>query len=152
MTMDSDRPRTFPIGAQRTPECTAGTFLKFDLKAQIEHLKSEPAWQNGRNAKTLVKYPDFRIVLMMLKAKTRIQEHHADGRISVETVAGHIRMHVAGTEIDLPVGHLLALDHAVPHDVEAIEDSAFLLTIAWTGDGLAAEGQSVTVLRPTGEV
>ena len=128
--MDADQPQTSRTGAQRTVEPTAGVFLEFDLNAQTEQLKCEPAWQNGRNAKTMVKYPDFRIVLMLMKAKTRIEEHHADGRISVQTVAGHIRMHVAGRDFDLPVGHLLALDHEVRHDVEALEDSAFLLTIA----------------------
>jgi quercetin dioxygenase-like cupin family protein len=40
-------------------------------------------------------------------------------------------MRVAGQEFDLPAGHLLALDAAVPHDVEALEDSAFVLTVAW---------------------
>lgn len=40
-------------------------------------------------------------------------------------------MHADGRVIDLPMGHVLALDGAVPHDVEALEDSAFLLTIAW---------------------
>jgi quercetin dioxygenase-like cupin family protein len=128
--MDADQPQTSRTGAQRTVEPTAGVFLEFDLNAQIELLKREPAWQNGRNAKTMVKYPDFRIVLMLMKAKTRIEEHHADGRISVQTIAGHIRMHVTGKDFDLPVGHLLALDHEVRHDVEALEDSAFLLTIA----------------------
>jgi quercetin dioxygenase-like cupin family protein len=67
---------------------------------------------------------------MLMKAKTRIEEHHADGRISVQTIAGHIRMHATGKDFDLPVGHLLALDHEVRHEVEALEDSAFLLTIA----------------------
>ena len=128
--MEASQPQTSRTGAQRTVEPTAGVFLEFDLNAQIEQLKCEPAWQNGRNAKTMVKYPDFRIVLMLMKAKTRIEEHHADGRISVQTIAGHIRMHVAGKDFDLPVGHLLALDHEVRHDVEALEDSAFLLTIA----------------------
>jgi quercetin dioxygenase-like cupin family protein len=137
--MDSSEPHKLPAGPQRPPEPTAGVFLQFDLNAQIEQLKREPAWQNGRNAKTMVKYPDFRVVLMVVKAKTRIEEHHADGRISVQTLAGHIRMHVAGNEFDLPVGHLLALDHQVRHDVEALEDSAFLLTIAWPGDGRLAE-------------
>jgi quercetin dioxygenase-like cupin family protein len=130
--MDASQPQTSRTGAQRTVEPTAGVFLEFDLNAQIEQLKGEPAWQNGRNAKTMVKYPDFRIVLMLMKAQTRIEEHHADGRISVQTVAGHIRMHVAGRDFDLPVGHLLALDHEVRHDVEALEDSAFLLTITRT--------------------
>ena len=129
--MEVSQPHT-SRGAQRTPEPTAGVFLEFDLNAQIEQLKCEPAWQNGRNAKTMVKYPDFRIVLMLMKAKTRIEEHHADGRISVQTIAGHIRMHIAGRDFDLPVGHLLALDYEVRHDVEALEDSAFLLTITRT--------------------
>ena len=128
--MSSTEPHERPTGPQRTPEPTAGVFLEFDLNDQIQQLKSEPAWQNGRNAKTMVKYPNFRIVLMVVKAKTRIEEHHADGRISVQTIAGHIRMRVAGKDFDLPVGHLLALDHEVRHDVEALEDSAFLLTIA----------------------
>jgi quercetin dioxygenase-like cupin family protein len=128
--MEVDQPQTARTGAQRTVEPTAGVFLEFDLNAQIQQLKGEPAWPNGRNAKTIVKYPDFTIVLMLMKAKTRIEEHHADGRISVQTIAGHIRMHVTGKDFDLPVGHLLALDHEVRHDVEALEDSAFLLTIA----------------------
>jgi len=128
--MEASQPQTARTGAQRTVEPTAGVFLEFDLNAQIEQLKCEPAWQNGRNAKTMVKYPDFRIVLMLMKAQTRIEEHHADGRISVQTIAGHIRMHVAGKDFDLSVGHLLALDQEVRHDVEALEDSAFLLTIA----------------------
>ena len=127
--MDVGQPRTPRTGAQRTVEPTAGVFLEFDLNAQIKQLKCEPAWQNGRNAKTMVKYPDFTIVLVLMKAKTRIEEHHADGRISVQTIAGHIRMHVAGKDFDLPVGHLLALDQEMRHDVEALEDSAFLLTI-----------------------
>jgi len=128
--MEASQPQTPRSGARRTPEPTAGAFLSFDLNAQIEELKGEPAWQNGRNAKTMVKYPDFRIVLMLMKAKTRIEEHHADGRISVQTIAGHIRMRVTGKDFDLPVGHLLALDHGVRHDVEALEESAVLLTIA----------------------
>jgi len=44
-------------------------------------------------------------------------------------------MHVEAKAFDLPAGHLLALERTVPHDVEALEDSAFLLTIAWPEDG-----------------
>jgi hypothetical protein len=38
--------------------------------------------------------------------------------------------------IDLPAGHMLALERALPHDVEALEDSAFLLTITWPEDAI----------------
>ena len=114
-----------------------------DLDEEIRRLWQEDASRTGRNAKTLVKHPDFRIVLMVLKGNSRIREHKANGRISIQTIRGHIRMHMsyAGTEetIDLPAGHLLALDRNLRHDVEAATDSAFLLTVAWP-EGAGDEG------------
>ncbi|MBZ5584034.1 MAG: cupin domain-containing protein [Acidobacteriia bacterium] len=118
-------------GAARATESTAGPYLSYDLQQQVEELRRESYWQSGRNSKTIVKYSDLRIVLMAIRQGTLIREHHSDGRISVQTVAGRIRLHAAGKEFDLPPGHLLALDRGLRHDVEALEDSAFLLTIAW---------------------
>ncbi len=118
-------------GPQRAPDSTAGPYLEFELQAEIEKLRREPAYESGRNAKTMVKYEDFRVVLTAIKGGTRIHDHHSAGRISVQTVAGHIRMHALEREFDLPQGRLLVLDRAVQHDVEALEDSAFLLTVAW---------------------
>ena len=66
-----------------------------------------------------------------MKADTRMHEHTAAGRISVHSLEGHIRLHLPTQVVDLPAGHLLALDQCVPHDVEAAEDSAFLLTLSW---------------------
>jgi hypothetical protein len=43
----------------------------------------------------------------------------------------HIRMHADGKLFDLPQGKILVLDRAITHDVEAIEESAFLLTVAY---------------------
>ncbi len=118
-------------GPQRLPDVTAGPSLEFDLAAEIDKLRREPAYESGRNAKTMVKYDDFRVVLTAIKAGTRVHEHHSAGRISVQTVAGHIRMRALGRQFDLPQGRLLALDRGVQHDVEALQDSAFLLTVAW---------------------
>ena len=36
---------------------------------------------------------------------------------------------------DLLSGSLPALDHRVPHDLEALEESVVLLAIAWPGGG-----------------
>ena len=74
------------------------------------------------------------VVLTVLKSNARLHEHKAAGRISVQTIAGHIRMHVESKALDLPADHLLMLERAIAHDVEALEDSAFLLTIAWPED------------------
>jgi quercetin dioxygenase-like cupin family protein len=53
--------------------------------------------------------------------------------ISVQTLAGHIRLRLPDRTADLPMGQLLVLDQGVRHDVEAVEDSAFLLTMSWHG-------------------
>ena len=120
--------------AIRSPGPLESPILSFDLNAEIERLRSENALQGGRNSKTLVKHPDFRVVLTVMKSNARLHEHKAAGRISVQAVAGHIRMNVQDQVFDLPAGHLLVLERALPHDVEALEDSAFLLTIAWPED------------------
>ncbi|MBI4446119.1 MAG: hemerythrin domain-containing protein [Acidobacteria bacterium] len=118
-------------GRMRQPGPTSSPILEFNLANEIEQLRREEPWRTtGRNAKTMVKHPDFRIVLTVLKASMRVQEHQTVGRISVQTVAGHIRMRVGEDVYDLPQGCLVALDSALPHDVEALEDSAFLITIA----------------------
>jgi quercetin dioxygenase-like cupin family protein len=48
-------------------------------------------------------------------------------------VVGRIQVRARGRTFDLGAGSLLALDRGIPHDVEALEESAFLLTIAWPG-------------------
>ena len=113
------------------PQPMAAPFLEFDLTRELEQLYREPEWTTGQNSKTLVKYADFRIVLTALRAHARIPEHRNEGRISIHTVRGHIRMRALGRTFDLAAGSLLALDQGLSHDVEALEDSAFLLTIAW---------------------
>jgi len=117
------------------PQPMAAPFLEFDLTRELEQLHCEPQPASGQNAKTLIKYDDFRVVLITLKAHTRIPGHHAEGRISVQTIRGHIRLRALERTFDLAAGSLLALDQDVAHDVEALEDTAFLLTIAWPGRG-----------------
>jgi quercetin dioxygenase-like cupin family protein len=109
--------------------------LHFDLDGEVRRLWRENASRVGRNAKTLAKQDDFRVVLTVLKAGRRIQEHKAAGRISIQAVQGHMRVRTgpesSSEPTDLPAGRLLVLDRGVRHDLEALTDSAFLLTVAW---------------------
>jgi quercetin dioxygenase-like cupin family protein len=111
----------------------AEPLMEFDLPAEIDRLRAETTWKAGQNARTLVKYDDVRVVLIALQAKVRVPEHKTEGRLSVHVLSGHIHLRAAGRTLSLRPGGLLALDHGVPHEVEALEDSAFLLTIAWPG-------------------
>jgi quercetin dioxygenase-like cupin family protein len=78
-------------------------------------------------------------VLIAMKANTRMHEHTATGRISVHSLNGHIRLHLPERVVELPAGNLAALDQCVPHDVEAVEESTFLLTLSWPPETKIAE-------------
>ncbi len=106
--------------------------LTFDLAAEIEQLKREERWaKDGRISKTLVKHSDFRIVLMFMKIGTLMQEHKTDARISIHALSGRLLLKLDGQSVELLAGHLLVLEKGVSHDVKALEESAFLLSIAW---------------------
>jgi quercetin dioxygenase-like cupin family protein len=132
-TAQAQTSRRSGVGHESIEGTLGGPLLQFDLASELDHLHRDESWlqPTGRSSKTLVKHPDLRIVLIAMKANTRMHEHTAAGRISVHTLTGHIRLHLPGRIVDLPAGRLLALDQCVPHDVEAAEDSAFLLTLSW---------------------
>jgi quercetin dioxygenase-like cupin family protein len=121
--------------AHRRPHAPpmASAFLEFNLIAEIDQLRRETTWSTGRNARTLMKYDDFRVVLTALQAHVRIPEHKTEGRISIHMLSGHIRLGASGRTFDLRPGSLVSLDQGSTHDIEALEESAFLLTIAWPG-------------------
>jgi quercetin dioxygenase-like cupin family protein len=107
--------------------------LQIDFERELQQLRREDSWQreSGRSSKTVAKYPDFRIVLILMKSGARMQQHRAEGRISIQQLKGQVRIHLADRKVTLPAGNLLVLDCGVLHDVEALEESAFLLTISW---------------------
>lgn len=117
--------------AQPNPIVMPGSSANFDLTRELELLRQNPEWERGIARKVLIRYPDLQVTLRRMKAKTRIAEHHNPGRICVQTIIGHIRMHADDKLFELPQGNMLVLDRAVTHDVEAVEESAFLLTVAY---------------------
>ena len=107
--------------------------VEYDLVREVRQLHEEPSWTNGQNAKTLVKYDDFRIVLMAVQAGALVPLHKAPGCISIHMISGHVLVHALERTFNLLPGSLLALDKEVPHHLQAIDESALLLSIAWPG-------------------
>jgi quercetin dioxygenase-like cupin family protein len=124
-----------PVGHAMIGDTLGVPILQCDLVETIESLHQEDAWLQGTgpSSKTLVKHPDLRIVLLAMKKNMCMHEHTTEARISVQTLAGRIRLRLPDRTVELLAGQLLVLDQCVPHDVEAAEDSAFLLTLSWAG-------------------
>ncbi len=103
----------------------------FDLDAEAQLLRDSALWRDrGQNSRTLLKLPDLRLVMIALKSGHQIQRHQTDMRLNLTAFSGHVQLTVNDETIDLPAGHVLVLDPAIPHDVEALKDSVILLSLS----------------------
>lgn len=103
----------------------------FDLATEARELQAAELWHDrGLNTRTLLNLSDLRLVLIAVKSGHRIERHQTNLRLNLTTFTGHVQLTVNGETVDLPAGHVLVLDPAVPHDVEALEDSVILLSLS----------------------
>jgi quercetin dioxygenase-like cupin family protein len=120
------------LPAQQKERYLAETCRCFDVPEEIDSLRGDIGWlRDGHSARTLVKHDDLRVVLIALAQGARIAEHTADARASILAVAGSVRVWIGPRAVVLRLGGLLVLDRGVRHAVEALEESAVLLTLAW---------------------
>lgn len=105
--------------------------LTFDIPALLTQMKQEGTWQTGsRNGVTLLKTEGLRVVLVAMHAGTEIPVHRAEGLIAVEVVEGRLVFRAGSRDVPLGKGHLLTLQPGIAHGVRAMDECAFLLTIA----------------------
>lgn len=114
----------------------------FDFATIDRELRRDDSYErNGHAARTLIREPDLRIVLIVVKAGARIAEHQANETAAIHALSGNLRVHLPSRAVDLTSGQLLVLAAGLRHDVSASEDSSFLLTLGWSGSASPSEGQ-----------
>ena len=123
-----------PVSSSGEEGNIAEDFLQFDLMREIDNSERKKPWSFGIHTRVLTKTADFRIVLISMEAAARLKEHHVDGTSSVQVLKGRIRYSTGGQAYDLQAGNLITLAALIAHEVESLDDSAFLLTIAWPGN------------------
>lgn len=115
--------------AQRAPRELSDTVVTFQIGKEIDALKEEPEWLSGdRNAVTVVKTFNLSIVLVAIRKGATLCGHEVEGPITLQVLSGVVKFRTAEPKI-LAAGAVLALDKAIPHDIEALEDSDLMLTI-----------------------
>ncbi len=109
----------------------AAPMLHVRIAEQLERLRREPTWTEGhRNAITLSKAPGgLRVVLTILREGTALHEHQASGPLTLHVLSGSLRFGTGAETATLGAGELVVLGPALGHEVEALEDAAFLLTL-----------------------
>lgn len=116
-----------------------GPLQSFDLQDEVSRLQSERAWQEGkRNAITLRKGEGMNVVLLVMKAGDRLEEHAAPGPFSLSVREGRVRFAAGEEAVEAGPGLLLTCDAGVRHTVEAISDAVCLLTVAGRSSGTEA--------------
>ena len=105
--------------------------ITFDLQSEMRSAQESRPWHRGRFTKLLLKKDDLRLLLISLEAGCSLKEHHADGTIAIQVVRGSIEVIAQQQTHILPVRAVLTLSASIKHEVRAIEDAVFLLTIAW---------------------
>jgi quercetin dioxygenase-like cupin family protein len=114
----ADRPVTVPL-------------LHVRLAEQLERFKQEPTWRtSGRDAITLTKEPALRLVLMLLGKGTKLSEHKTVGPLVLHVLSGSVIFRTGSRTETVGAGELIVLEAAIEHEVEAVDDSACLLTLA----------------------
>jgi len=107
-----------------------GPLLHVRLAEQVERLRRESTWRtSGRNAITLTQEPGLRLVLIPLGKGTKILAHHAVGPLTLHVLSDSVTFRTGDRREKVGSGELIALGSALEHDVEALEESAFLLTL-----------------------
>ena len=105
--------------------------VQMDLNAFITQIKEEESWKTGdRNAITVFKNDNMRIVLAALHAGAEMKAHKAKGMLNVQVLEGQISFRTAMDTAELSVGQMIVLHPDILHSVYAHEESVFLLTMS----------------------
>lgn len=105
--------------------------VTMDLHSLQGQIKNEASYRNGdRNAITIFKSDDMRIILIALHEGAEMKTHKAPGIISVQVLEGNIIFTTAVETADRTAGQMLVLQAGIPHSVVAKTASVFLLTLS----------------------
>ncbi len=120
----------------------------FDIAAIAQEMTREDAYsREGHAARTVVRTPDLRCLLIAMKPGARIAEHVAASTVTIQVVTGRARIRLPRLARqhedrfeELEPGRVLVLDGGIAHNVEALDDTTLLVTLGRPAERAADQG------------
>ncbi|GEO04796.1 hypothetical protein AAE02nite_24600 [Adhaeribacter aerolatus] len=101
-----------------------------NLPALKDQIKQRQTWKfKDRNAMTLCKRDNIRLVLVALASQAQMKTHRAVTIVSLQVLEGKLKVSTEKQTVELAAGQVLALTAGIPHHIFADEESIFLLTM-----------------------
>jgi len=104
----------------------------FDLRAEMEALRGEPAWrEHGRVAKTLAKAPTYRLVLSLVRAGGEVGDDDTWGPLTLQVLQGAVLVGRGSDTHRVPEGGVAWFSAGPGWSARAESDAVLLLGITW---------------------
>jgi quercetin dioxygenase-like cupin family protein len=118
--------------ARRAAHHMSGRGTVFQVAVEVQSLRHDLEFTSGgRAAKTLVKTAGLRLTLVLIKQGFGLNPEATAGGASIEVIEGRLRVQADGQPWDVGAGELIALADNLREPITALEETAFLLTVAW---------------------
>jgi hypothetical protein len=114
-----------------SPEPNRDLLPVFDLPELIHTLKNDINLGKGEpNSMILFKSPAKTMMLILLNNKTRIKSYQANTSISFRVLEGKLNLHIRNGSLTINSGESLTLYDKTNYSLDALVETAFLLTLA----------------------
>lgn len=107
------------------------SLVTVNLPFYINQIKKEASWKEGdRNAITLFKSDNLRLVLIALRPEAEMSTHTSPGVLHIQVIEGQIRFITDQQIVELNKNQMLVSHEGIPHRVKAESEAVFLLSIS----------------------
>jgi len=79
-----------------------------------------------------VRLPDLRVVLFLQRRATELTQHRIARPVTLQALMGRIRVVLPEGSLELTAGALMMVGSSVAYSIDAVTDSAFLLSMPWS--------------------
>jgi quercetin dioxygenase-like cupin family protein len=128
----ADRSTTTGGSDEREARSMSVPLLRFEFAEEAAKLRAEsPFLEGDRNARTLVKAGDFRLVLVAFRRGAMFDENDQRGSVALQVLDGRIELRVGADEIELGPGEIAVVSPEHPWTAIAMANGLLMFHLGW---------------------